>query len=124
MTSVTLPAAGATSAPSGACADPVRLLAHQGEAAHPFGQGLGLETFATDPVAGRDLPLAHGVAALAEEHAPDVAEPGVSPASPPSDPRECTGRFFIDDEVLAEEGVTDLSGYGGEDLVTDLFLDG
>lgn len=40
------------------------------------------------------------------------------------DPRECTGRFFIDDEVLAEEGVTDLSGYGGEDLVTDLFLDG
>lgn len=25
--------------------------------------------------------------------------------------REATGRFYIDDEVLAEEGVTDLSGY-------------
>ena len=86
MTSVTLPAAGATSAPSGACADPVRLLAHQGEAAHPFGQGLDLETFATDPVADRDLPLAHGVAALAEEHALDVAETGSRPGQPAERP--------------------------------------
>jgi citronellol/citronellal dehydrogenase len=41
--------------------------------------------------------------------------------------RECTGNFFIDDEVLAEEGVTDLSeyGYGGAetDLQKDLFVD-
>lgn len=40
--------------------------------------------------------------------------------------RECSGNFFIDDEVLAEQGVTDLSGYQtgeGEPLV-DLFLDG
>ena len=39
--------------------------------------------------------------------------------------RECTGRFFIDEEVLAEEGMTDLSIYGGVDseLQTDLFLD-
>jgi citronellol/citronellal dehydrogenase len=39
--------------------------------------------------------------------------------------RECTGRFFIDEEVLAEEGITDLSVYGGVDseLQTDLFLD-
>ena len=39
--------------------------------------------------------------------------------------RECTGRFFIDDEVLAEEGITDLSVYGGveNELQTDLFLD-
>jgi citronellol/citronellal dehydrogenase len=39
--------------------------------------------------------------------------------------RECTGRFFIDEEVLAEEGITDLSVYGGvaEELQTDLFLD-
>lgn len=39
---------------------------------------------------------------------------------------ECSGNFFIDDEVLASEGVTDLSGYQageGEPLV-DLFLDG
>ncbi len=38
---------------------------------------------------------------------------------------ECSGNFFIDDEVLAEEGITDLSAYQsgeGEPLV-DLFLD-
>ena len=41
------------------------------------------------------------------------------------DPRECTGNFYIDDEVLAEEGITDLSPYGGakETLELDLFLD-
>lgn len=41
------------------------------------------------------------------------------------DPRECTGNFFIDDDVLAEEGITDLSPYGGaqETLELDLFLD-
>ena len=44
------------------------------------------------------------------------------------DPRTCTGNFFIDDEVLAQEGVTDLEGYravpGGEaPLREDLFLD-
>lgn len=41
------------------------------------------------------------------------------------DSRNCTGNFFIDDEVLAEEGVTDFSGYanGPEDaLLPDLFL--
>ncbi len=39
--------------------------------------------------------------------------------------RECTGRFFIDDEVLAEKGITDLSTYGGveSELQSDLFLD-
>ncbi|MDO5627151.1 MAG: NAD(P)-dependent oxidoreductase [Mobilicoccus sp.] len=41
------------------------------------------------------------------------------------DPRTCTGHFFIDDEVLASEGITDLTPYGGrqEDLLTDFFLD-
>lgn len=41
------------------------------------------------------------------------------------DPRSCTGNFFIDDEVLASEGVTDLSKYGPplEQLDIDLFLD-
>ncbi|WP_314036234.1 NAD(P)-dependent oxidoreductase [Dietzia sp. CH92] len=40
------------------------------------------------------------------------------------DPRACTGNFFIDDDVLAEEGVTDFSAYGGplEELEPDLFL--
>lgn len=40
---------------------------------------------------------------------------------------ECTGNFFIDDEVLASEGVTDLDKYsvvpGTKDFLTDFFLD-
>jgi citronellol/citronellal dehydrogenase len=39
--------------------------------------------------------------------------------------RGCTGNFFIDDEVLAEAGVTDLARYAvkaGEELAPDLFL--
>jgi citronellol/citronellal dehydrogenase len=43
------------------------------------------------------------------------------------DPRTCTGQFFLDEEVLAQEGVTDLGRYravpGGGPLQTDLFLD-
>lgn len=40
------------------------------------------------------------------------------------DPAVCTGQFLIDDEVLAEEGVTDLSVYGPplEELLPDFFL--
>jgi citronellol/citronellal dehydrogenase len=41
--------------------------------------------------------------------------------------REATGNFYIDDEVLAEEGISDLSGYGYTDdqseLLPDIFLD-
>jgi citronellol/citronellal dehydrogenase len=40
--------------------------------------------------------------------------------------RECTGNFFIDEEVLRSEGVTDLSGYEvtpGAPLFPDFFLD-
>jgi citronellol/citronellal dehydrogenase len=41
--------------------------------------------------------------------------------------RTCTGNFFIDEDVLAEEGVTDLEQYrvgpGGQPLDADLFLD-
>jgi citronellol/citronellal dehydrogenase len=42
------------------------------------------------------------------------------------DPASCTGNTFIDDEVLAEAGITDLSGYSAEgaDLVLDIFVDG
>jgi citronellol/citronellal dehydrogenase len=42
------------------------------------------------------------------------------------DPRECTGNTFIDDELLAEEGITDLSGYSAEgaELALDIFVDG
>ena len=41
------------------------------------------------------------------------------------DSRECTGNFFIDDEVLEEAGVTDLETYSvvpGSDLVPDYFI--
>jgi citronellol/citronellal dehydrogenase len=39
--------------------------------------------------------------------------------------RECTGNFFLDEKVLAEEGVRDFSSYAvapGEPLLPDLFL--
>jgi citronellol/citronellal dehydrogenase len=43
------------------------------------------------------------------------------------DSRTCTGNFFIDEDVLREEGVTDLEQYrvgpGGQPLEADLFLD-
>ena len=42
------------------------------------------------------------------------------------DARTTTGNFFIDDEVLAEAGVTDFSRYAvkpGNPLLPDLFLD-
>jgi citronellol/citronellal dehydrogenase len=42
------------------------------------------------------------------------------------DSRACTGNFFIDDEVLTEEGETDLDKYAvnpGTELFTDFFLD-
>jgi citronellol/citronellal dehydrogenase len=38
---------------------------------------------------------------------------------------QCTGNFFIDDEVLKAEGVTDLDIYAvtpGADLVQDFFV--
>jgi citronellol/citronellal dehydrogenase len=43
--------------------------------------------------------------------------------------RECTGNFFIDDEVLAEEGITDLARYrfredaSEADLIPDLYIE-
>jgi len=42
------------------------------------------------------------------------------------DSRSCSGNFFLDEEVLAEEGITDLDKYAvqpGAELMTDLFLD-
>jgi citronellol/citronellal dehydrogenase len=39
---------------------------------------------------------------------------------------ECTGNFFIDEEVLRKEGVTDFSSYAvdaSQQLMTDIFLD-
>ncbi|MEI6671766.1 MAG: NAD(P)-dependent oxidoreductase, partial [Actinomycetes bacterium] len=43
------------------------------------------------------------------------------------DSKECTGNFFVDDEVLASEGITDLDKYavvpGTTDFLLDFFLD-
>jgi citronellol/citronellal dehydrogenase len=39
--------------------------------------------------------------------------------------RECTGNFFVDDDVLQAEGVKDLSGYAVDpsvDQIPDFFL--
>src|SRR5918992_951540 len=43
------------------------------------------------------------------------------------DPRSCTGNTFIDDEVLADAGTTDLSPYAGTpdaELALDIFVEG
>ncbi|HEX5897120.1 MAG TPA: hypothetical protein VFY47_12410, partial [Thermoleophilaceae bacterium] len=43
------------------------------------------------------------------------------------DPRSCTGNVFIDDEVLAEAGITDLDQYAGTpdaELALDIFVNG
>jgi citronellol/citronellal dehydrogenase len=41
--------------------------------------------------------------------------------------KECTGNFFIDDELLASEGITDLDKYsvvpGTKEFIQDLFVD-
>ena len=40
--------------------------------------------------------------------------------------REATGNFYIDEEVLASAGITDLAKYSvkpGAELMPDLFLD-
>lgn len=44
------------------------------------------------------------------------------------EPRNCSGNFFIDDEVLTKEGVTDIKQYAcipenADKLMTDFFLD-
>ena len=41
------------------------------------------------------------------------------------DAKTCTGNFFIDEDVLKEAGVTDLTGYAmdpDKELLPDLFL--
>ena len=41
------------------------------------------------------------------------------------DPAECTGNFFVDEDLLREEGVTDFDAYAVDpeaDLMPDFFL--
>ena len=70
--------------------------------------------------------LLGGDAAMAASRTPEIyADSALAVLK--RDPRSCTGNAFIDDEVLAEEGVTDLDRYraapGGE-LALDLFVEG
>jgi citronellol/citronellal dehydrogenase len=66
-----------------------------------------------------------GEAAMARSRRPEiVADAAHHILTRPA--RTTTGKFFIDDEVLADAGVTDLSGYAyvaDADLLPDLFLD-
>lgn len=53
-----------------------------------------------------------------------VAEAAYRILSKPS--AQCTGNFFIDEELLQKEGITDLSKYAvnpGQKLMTDIFVD-
>lgn len=69
--------------------------------------------------------LLGGDALVQMSRKPDiVAEAAYYILSQPS--KECTGNFFIDEAVLAKEGITDLSGYAvkpGSQLMRDIFLD-
>jgi citronellol/citronellal dehydrogenase len=70
--------------------------------------------------------LLGGEEAMARSRTPEiVADAAYAILARPS--RECTGNFFIDEDVLAEEGVTDLEHYRADpesgELATDLFLD-
>jgi citronellol/citronellal dehydrogenase len=80
-------------------------------------------TIATAAVAN----LLGGDAALARTRTPAIMADAAH-AVLVRDSRTCTGNFFLDDEVLAEQGVTDLDGYRSDPSATgpldmDLFLD-
>jgi citronellol/citronellal dehydrogenase len=69
--------------------------------------------------------LLGGDEAMARARAPEILADAAH-AILVRDPASTTGNTFIDDEVLAEAGITDLSGYAaeGSDLVLDIFVDG
>jgi citronellol/citronellal dehydrogenase len=70
--------------------------------------------------------LLGGDEAMARARTPDIVADAAHEILS-RDPRECTGNVFIDDEVLAEAGITDLDSYAGKrgaDLALDIFVDG
>ncbi len=77
-------------------------------------------TIATAAVAN----LLGGDQALEGSRSPEiVADAAVEVLTRPA--RECTGNTFLDVDVLAEAGVSDLSGYGGGTTPSwDIFVDG
>jgi citronellol/citronellal dehydrogenase len=70
--------------------------------------------------------LLGGDEAMARARTPEIVA-DASQAILVRDPRSCTGNAFIDDEVLAEAGITDLDRYVARDdadLTLDIFVDG
>jgi citronellol/citronellal dehydrogenase len=69
--------------------------------------------------------LLGGDAAMARSRTPEIVADAARVILE-RDPREATGNAYIDDEVLAEEGVTDVERYraGEGDLALDLFVEG
>ena len=71
--------------------------------------------------------LLGGDAAMAKSRRPEImADAAYAIFNRPA--REATANFYLDDEVLAEEGITDLSPYGygevaDDELQLDIFLD-
>jgi citronellol/citronellal dehydrogenase len=68
--------------------------------------------------------LLGGDEAMARSRTPDIVSDAAYEILT-RDPSSCTGNAFIDDEVLAEAGITDLDGYAaaGAELALDLFVD-
>jgi citronellol/citronellal dehydrogenase len=68
--------------------------------------------------------LLGGDEAMARSRTPEIMG-DASHAILVRDPRETTGNTFIDDEVLAAAGITDVSGYSAPDadLTLDIFVD-
>src|SRR5687767_481356 len=69
--------------------------------------------------------LLGGDEAMARSRTPEIVADAAR-AILERDPREATGNTYIDDEVLAEAGITDLDRYRAADgeLALDLFVDG
>jgi citronellol/citronellal dehydrogenase len=69
--------------------------------------------------------LLGGDAAMARARTPEIVADAARTILE-RDPREATGNVYIDDEVLAEAGVTDLERYraGAGELALDLFVEG
>lgn len=69
--------------------------------------------------------LLGGDEAMRRSRSPEImADAAAAILARPS--REATGNFYIDDDVLVEEGITDFSAYGpadSSDLQLDIFLD-
>jgi len=91
--------------------------AEQGVAVNALWPRTGIATAAIEMIGGDEL--------MAKSRKVDIMSDAAH-AILVRDSRTCTGNFFIDDEVLAEEGVTDFNQYAfqpGNPLMPDFFLD-